>query len=249
MTSVTYPAGRPSALESGWRLLRRARVIGKQLAGLEPVVRLDRAIPLEFHGGADAGWCIAAGSLSANSLVVDVGLGEDVSFSRSIIKRYGCRVHGFDPTPRAIAFVKAQAEERLVLHPLALATAQGTARLYLPADPAHVSGAMAQEAHLSAKFVEVETCTLGQILALIDASHIDLLKLDVEGTEYDVIDSEEFRAIAPRIGQLCVEFHHRWKRRGVRATSSAVVRLRELGFACCWRSPSTNEEFLFVRNP
>jgi hypothetical protein len=81
----------------------------------------------------------------------------------------------------------------------------------------------------------------------IGSAHIDLLKMDIEGSEYDVIESSAFAAAAPSITQLCVEFHHRWQSRGKRSTEHCVDALRQLGFDCAWRAPTTNEEFLFVQ--
>jgi hypothetical protein len=37
-------------------------------------------------------------------------------------------------------------------------------------------------------------------------SRIDLLKLDIEGSEYEIIDG--FLSAAVPVAQLCVEFHH-----------------------------------------
>lgn len=85
--------------------IRRARVIARKFAGREPKIALDSRVSLEAHGSEYGGWCIPANRLTNASIVVDVGLGEDISFSTSLIDRYGLTVHGFDPTPRSIAYV------------------------------------------------------------------------------------------------------------------------------------------------
>ena len=241
-------AERPTTDATVKGILQQLRVLAKQAIGIEPVVRAVRNSTLEFHGSADGGWCIKANSLDAKAIVVDVGLGEDASFPLSLISKYGCTVHGFDPTPRAIRYVRGLSNERLRLYEFGIGAVSGPVKFYLPTEAAHVSGAIEREAHLGAQSIEVQLRTIGQILEMIGESHIDLLKLDVEGAEYDVFGSDEFRRCAPAIDQICVEFHHRWKSRGTRSTLAAVRRLRELGFECAWRSRTTNEEFTFVRS-
>jgi FkbM family methyltransferase len=228
---------------AGYRALR---VLGRQVLGSEPRIRVSVRVPLEFHGNAAGGWMIQRDSLDAGSVVVDVGIGEDASFPESIIRKYGCLVHGFDPTPRAIEYVRRLNNERLKLVESGLGPQAGPARFFLPINRAHVSGSVTKEAHLGTTAIDVEMVTLAQVFELLRCDRIDLLKLDIEGTEYDVIASEDFQAHAPAIGQLCVEFHHRWEGRGKGSTERAADRLRDLGFACAWSSRSTNEEFLFV---
>lgn len=225
---------------------RILRVLGRQVAGVEPRIGVAVHLPLEFHGNSSGGWKIRRDSLDAESVVVDVGIGEDASFSVSIVEKYGCVVHAFDPTPRAIAYVRGLNDDRLRLFELGLGPTAGRAAFFLPNDEACVSGSLSKEAHLGRARIDVEMVALAQVFERLRCDRIDLLKLDIEGTEYEVIESADFRRCAPAIGQLCVEFHHRWAGRGRLATERAVRLLRELAFECAWRSRSTNEEFLFV---
>lgn len=229
------------------RKLRELRVAARRLFGREPRVIPTVKVPLEYHGRPDSGWCIAADSLNRESVVVDVGLGEDVTFSESVIAKYGSVVYGFDPTPRAIEFVKRRASPSIRLYESGLGAERGTATLHLPNNPAHVSGSVSREAHLGRETVAVKLITIGDLFGLLECDRIDLLKLDIEGAEYDVIGSSDFHMSANRIGQLCVEFHHRWATRGRESTIAAVETLEALGFGCAWYSRSTNEEFLFVQ--
>jgi FkbM family methyltransferase len=202
---------------------------------------------LEFHGNCLGGWCTTLGWLGRDAVVVDVGLGEDTSFAESIIERYGCVVYGFDPTPRSIAHVNRLGNDKLRLFELGVGPTSGRAEFFLPINARHVSGSIAPERHLAPRGIQVELISVDKVFQLIERDRIHLLKLDIEGAEYDTIESPAFRYSAPFIDQLCVEFHHRWPSRGRRATDRAVATLRSLGFACAWTSPTTNEEFLFVR--
>lgn len=235
---------------SPWSLrdsVRILRIAAKKALGIEPAVPIVPGHRLEFHGTPGNGWCILADSLTPSSVVVDVGLGEDIGFSRSVSSHYGCEVHGFDPTPRALAYVARVAPPRFSVHPIGLGAAAGRVPFYLPNNPDHVSGAITREDHVGGGEIEVELVTLGGLMQLLGTHCIDLLKLDIEGAEYDVLASDDFRRHASAIGQICVEFHHRWKGRGRASTDAAVRTLAGAGFECAWISPTTNEEYLFVR--
>lgn len=54
------------------------------------------------YGTGYGGWLLpVAPDLSANSLVLSAGAGEDISFDLLLQSRFGCAVHMFDPTERA----------------------------------------------------------------------------------------------------------------------------------------------------
>ncbi len=227
---------------------RRARVAAKQLLMVEPRVRRELRMPLEFHGNDYCGWSIPHGVLRRDSVVVDVGLGEDISFSKSLLDRYQCTVHGFDPTPRAIAYVKSLRCDNFHLHEYGVAAQRGTATFYLPINEAHVSGSLIKESHVGNEQIQVQLICVSDIFEMVGAERISLLKLDIEGAEYDLLASPDFASCASRIDVICIEFHHRWKNYGPGATLAAVATLNSLGFRCAWRAAATNEEFLFLNS-
>jgi hypothetical protein len=57
---------------------------------------------------------------------------------------------------------------------------------------------------------------------------VDLLKLDIEGAEYDVL--ADLLSSTIRIGQLLVEFHHLKSKPAQAATRKAVAALNAAGY-------------------
>jgi hypothetical protein len=57
---------------------------------------------------------------------------------------------------------------------------------------------------------------------------IDLLKLDIEGFEYEVIDS--FLNDKIEVNQICVEFHHFYKDINKRKTKKTIRKLLNAGY-------------------
>lgn len=227
---------------------RRLRVLLKQVIGVEPIVLANKSLPLRYYGNKSyGGWSIPDGFINRESTVVDVGLGEDISFSQALIETHGCSVHGFDPTPKAIHFVERQNQEKFLLHKFGLGGTSRTERFFLPNDVSNVSGSIAQAEHLGAREISVELLSLGALLKLTEAASISLLKIDIEGAEYEFIDSADFEQLSSRIDVLCIEFHHRWRQFGAGATRRAVKTLARAGFSCVWRATASNEEFTFIR--
>lgn len=201
---------------------------------------------LEWHGSNYGGWSILNASLSPASVVYSFGIGEEISFDRSLIHHYGCTVHGFDPTPRAIEFVKQQSLPQLVMHEYGLGARTGTATFYLPRNPKHVSGAIVSAPHLKNEGIRVPLKCLADIFTELGHDHVDVLKMDIEGAEYEVIDSLEQDEAASKISQWLIEFHDRFDGRGASATDRAIQQLQGMGFELAWVSPR-EWEFLFTR--
>jgi FkbM family methyltransferase len=96
---------------------------------------------------------------------------------------------------------------QLTLADKAVSGAAGRVRFYAPKDPAHVSHSIVNfqnDYSTSTPSIEVETVTLEMLIALIDRSRLQILKLDIEGAEIAVVDHMVKRDIRPP--QLCIEF-------------------------------------------
>lgn len=229
-------------------IYRSLRIRAKQLTGKEPVVKVRSSVRLEFHGHADyGGWAIPKDIVGKDSVIVDVGLGEDISFSESLIEKHGCMVHGFDPTPKSIKYVKSRSPRNFLLNEQGIAGRTRKAKFYLPKKRSHVSGSITKAEHVGAEEIEVDLISLSDMIAQIGAKKITILKIDIEGAEYELLTSEDFIKCAPDIDVICIEFHHRWKEFGKGSTEAAVAILEKTGFQCVWRSRTTNEEFTFAR--
>jgi hypothetical protein len=73
---------------------------------------------------------------------------------------------------------------------------------------------------------------------------IDILKMDIEGAEYQVLEDVLTSEIRPH--QILVEFHHRFATGGIENTRHALGRLKAAGYRLFSVSP-TVEEFCFIR--
>ena len=101
----------------------------------------------EFHGSEYGGWWVCPDRLSERNIVYSFGVGEDISFDLSRIRRFGLRVFAFDPTPRVIEWIAHQAlPNEFMFVAYGLAGADGARRFFPPANPTDVSHSMVRVA-------------------------------------------------------------------------------------------------------
>ena len=70
--------------------------------------------------------------------------------------------------------------------------------------------------------------SLATIVERLGHKRIDLLKMDIEGAEYEVLEGLLDSPVLP--DQLLVEFHHRFVENGLDRTYDIIDRLRSAGY-------------------
>jgi len=82
---------------------------------------------------------------------------------------------------------------------------------------------MAEDAS-SENAIEVPAYCISSVASRLGRSRIDLLKMDIEGAEYEVLEGLLDSPIKPN--QLLVEFHHRFPAIGLEKTVDMISLLR-----------------------
>jgi len=163
-----------------------------------------------WYGNSYGGFYVNPELLNQDSIVYSFGIGKDISFDKKIMSKHGCKVYGFDPTPKSISFIHSQKINPLfIFHPFGISTKTGPEEFYLPKNKKAVSGSMAEHAFIDLyDKVTVEMKTLSEIMQDLGHEHIDVLKIDIEGSEYDVVES--ILQLEVPIKQILIEFHDRF---------------------------------------
>ncbi|PDW02024.1 FkbM family methyltransferase [Candidatus Viridilinea mediisalina] len=225
--------------------LRLARTLIRHALGLGFYARPDITCYKERHGSDYGGWWLQPKLLNDDSIIYSVGVGTDISFDLSIIKNLGVSVHAFDPTPKSIDWLKKQEKpDRFVFHDIGVAHYDGFARFYAPKNAQHVSHSMISQDNVGDEAIEVRVCSLQTIMKELAHDRIDVLKIDIEGAEYSLIDQILEESIP--VQQLLVEFHHRVIPDGVKMTKKTVQKMRESGYRI-FAVSENGEEFSFVK--
>ena len=179
------------------------------------------------------GWPFIAQGLDQDSIVYSLGVGEDIAFDLSIIEDFGVEVHAFDPTPSSIEMIStAELPNRFHFHPWAITAEDGTLKFYprvkKDGSKSDVMYTMIAEDASIEDAIEVPAFSLSSIANRLGHSRIDLLKMDIEGAEYEVLEGLLVSPIKP--SQLLVEFHHRFPVIGIEKTADIIKRLQKAGY-------------------
>ncbi len=151
-------------------------------------------------------------NLNATSLTFDIGTGNDANLSQDLIKKFALKSYGFDPTIRhyeSLKQVEKETNGRFTLFNFALSDKIGEAPFYESED--NISGSFSTD-HVNIKRdkvikYKVKTTTLKNIFSIVSVEHADIIKIDIEGEEYKVIDSLN-KELSDKVSQFIFEFHH-----------------------------------------
>lgn len=201
-----------------------------------------------WYGNKYGGFYLNPDLLNEDSIVYSFGIGEDISFDSAVIKNHSCHVFGFDPTPKSINWIKAQkAPDRFHFHEFGISDRSGSLDFYLPKNKEYVSGSLIVQENIdTSNKVNVQVKSLKDIMRELGHKHIDLLKMDIEGSEYDVIDNILSENIS--ITQILIEFHGRFFNNGILKTRNSVDKLNKKGYGIFAIADSFEEISLVKRN-
>lgn len=185
------------------------------------------------------------GLTPAQPLVYSFGVGEDISFDLAAITEFGAIVHAFDPTPRSRAWIERQSlPAQFNFHPIGIAAKDGEAEFFAPEVDAHVSFSAAPAPKADrALAVRAPVKRLTTIMAELSTGTPDVLKMDIEGFEYAVLDDLLASDIRP--GQLLIEFHHRMYGIENARTMEQVTKLASGGYRM-FHVAASGHEYGFV---
>ncbi len=225
--------------------VRKAKRFIKVLLGKDFCARIDCSCPTERFGTGYGGWDIVAGLLDKNSIVYSFGIGEDASFDLSLINKFDLIIHAFDPTPQSIQWVISQKfPDNFIMHRVGLAGFNGDVPFNPPENSEHVSHTLLDRPATKNKAIILPVKRLSTIMNELGHNHIDILKMDIEGAEYGVINDIEKSAIRPI--QILIEFHHRFPTIGIEKSKEAISKIRGMGYRL-FSVSATGEEFSFIK--
>lgn len=186
--------------------------------------------PKKWYGSSYGGFYVNPSLLNNDTIVYSFGIGKDMTFDNAIIKNHRCKVYGFDPTPKSVEYIQSRENSALFeFRNYGISTVSSIEKFYLPKNEKSVSGCLIMNEFLDEnKSVDVKMKTLKDIAEELGHQQIDLLKMDIEGSEYEVIESILESDI--KIVQLLVEFHDRFFDIEKPQSKDTVELLRKNGF-------------------
>jgi FkbM family methyltransferase len=187
--------------------------------------------PKIHYGNKEYDWTFCPVGINRESIVYSFGIGRDISFDLALIENFGLKVFAFDPTPKSVAWLESQKlPSEFQYFPLGLSDHDGVMEFFETGGEEAVSFT---ELKLGEQWdgqqpVFLNVCNLPTICAMLKHDHIDILKLDIEGSEYRVIPDLLQSKI--HIDQILVEFHHRFKEIKVAKTRELIKIMNHHGY-------------------
>lgn len=225
--------------------LRYCKRVVRAGLGTDHLLRPELHIETRRIGSAYGGWILAPGALgrAGPPVVLSFGLGDDISFDEAIIQDHRARVYGFDPTPASLNWIATRpTPPDMHVMPIGIAAFDGEQSFAIPQNETRGNFSCKESTGTS---IVCAVRRYDSILGMLGLRHVDVLKLDVEGSEYDVIPDILSSAILPV--QLLIEFHHRIHNIHVADTRKSVATIRRAGFSLFAVSPG-GQELSFIRN-
>lgn len=186
--------------------------------------------------------------LNENSRIIDVGCGFEADLSMLMIEKYGLTAFGVDPTKKHAPFLKElEAQSKGRFHHLPYAVSKDNQTLSFFESKENESGSILNE-HTNIKndeiiMYDVESLSLKELVKKTGSTSVDLLKLDIEGAEYELLKNVSKEDVAP-FKQIFIEFHHHCTDYSIKETEKIVQHLSEKNFKVFTRD---NHNYLFFR--
>lgn len=139
--------------------------------------------------------------LNADSVVVDLGCFEG-TFAAKIHEMYGCRVFSFEPVPSFYdrCFLRFARNSKIVVMNLAVGNRDGEVTGCIRGDSSGIFAKDGEE--WKARMVPMST-----VMQMLGLKKVDLLKINVEGSEFDILENLTAQPLIGLIENIQVQWH------------------------------------------
>lgn len=142
--------------------------------------------------------------LTQESIVFDLG-GYHGDFAVAVHERYGCKVYIFEPVPEFYlkCVERFRGNNKIVCLNYGLASADGWLDIGLAANASSFSSP-----HAKGATQRVEVRSVVECIRLLEIERIDLMKINIEGGEFDVLPALIESDCIKKVQHLQVQFHN-----------------------------------------
>ncbi len=204
------------------------------------------------------GWVVPQNlELNKDSVVFGVGVGEDISFDILLNHIYKCNVFLIDPTSRSSKHFEEVKDYKRTYSPSfsgdiqpdylfkiqdtrpdftkftyinkGLWNEDTTLKFYKQTNPKYVSQSLISNM-FGDEYDTVEVTTISKIMSDYGISKIDLIKMDIEGSEIQVLNNMLDNGIYPKY--VLVEFDLKLKNKDINSETEKIIsRLQNSGYS------------------
>jgi len=189
----------------------------------------------KMYGNDYGGYYICSEILNQDEkeiIVYSAGIGKDISFDLDILKAFdNCKVFAFDPTPTTIEWLGQQdLPDNFIFSPYGISSKTGEETMYFPKIKDHDWSAYKIINKPVDNEIIVQMKRIEDIMKENSHKYIDILKMDIEGSEFSIIENLNYSEI--NCGQITLEFHKRFFKNGRQMFTKAINTLQANGYYC-----------------
>jgi FkbM family methyltransferase len=140
--------------------------------------------------------------LTRSSIVFDVGAYQGY-FTREIYKKYPCRIYAFDPVKRFYDTLTPLENVDITVLNYGIGAVSGEFKIGVRNDSSSI--------YLEApEYETIHILSVVDVFAMLQVrtTGVDLIKLNIEGSEYDLLDSMLANDLMKYVKYLQIQFHH-----------------------------------------
>lgn len=188
------------------------------------------------------------GKFSSQDVIIDTGCGFGAEFSMHMIKRFGLKSIGIDPTKKHFNSLKnLEVDTGGKFKHYDLAISVNTGETLFNESESNESGSILSE-HKNVKrdkikTYNIKTFSLADLPSYLGMNKIKYIKLDLEGAEYEIIKNLKKEDL-DKYDQIFIEFHHHCTDYSIKDTLDSVQKMVGLGFK---KFTLNNHDYLFYR--
>jgi FkbM family methyltransferase len=188
--------------------------------------------------GGDAPYWIYPKNFSKKSIVYSAGVGKDVSFELDLIKKYRCNVFVFDPSPTGKETVSKLKKVPFKFFTQGVSGENKKVEFNLPDNKEEGSYSISK----GGKKISFDCISVSSFFRKNHHKKIDLVKLDIEGFEYEVL-ADILKNNLP-VNQIVLEYHHHFKNISILKTIKSILALYNAGYKIVYKNV---DDFTFVK--
>lgn len=140
--------------------------------------------------------------LTSDSIVLDLG-GYKGQWASDIFSRFGCTVHVFEPMPEFSDFIQWRFvyNPAIRVHPFALMDVNKEMELSTAGDGSSMFR------RTKSPLIRIKVRRASDVFVELEIERIDLMKINIEGAEYDLLEHLISSGWVSKIRDLQVQFH------------------------------------------
>lgn len=192
---------------------------------------IDRHYSINYLSKKEIGtidsWVILTDKLQ-DAIIYSGGIGKDITFELELIAQFNCSVYIFDPSPTGQNTINniINLPSKLHYYPIALSKTDGMVKFSYPKNIEEGSYTIKRE---NDNNIINFTCNrLSTLVGNNNHNEIELLKIDIEGFEYEVLEDMINNKL--KVRQICVEFHHFFENIQKAKTKKMIKLLENKGY-------------------